>query len=203
MKSQKSTKLCSVCGVPLYRGKCPNDWRGIKKDKRLDYFMTGLVWLITVYAIYGIVYKSNVAKKQVISTKHKTLEVQKLPIPQLVPTPSPKSLGEQNRSIGNLNSSWVGKVSHYSRLGCLGCSKNLTMANGETLDDNRMTIAFNWLPLNTSVRVTNLDNGKSVIAIVTDTGGFNALNRIADLVPAVANALETKTDVSNVLIEKL
>ena len=98
---------------------------------------------------------------------------------------------------------WTGYVSHYSRSGCLGCSATLTMANGETLDDNRATIAFNWLPMNTRVRVTNTDNGKSIEAIVTDTGGFNRLNRIADLVPAVANYLETKTDRSLVIIEQL
>lgn len=98
---------------------------------------------------------------------------------------------------------WQGYVSHYSRAGCLGCSATLTMANGETLDDNRATIAFNWLPMNTRVRITNTDNGKSIEAVVTDTGGFNRLNRIADLVPAVANYLETKTDRSLVIIEQL
>jgi rare lipoprotein A (peptidoglycan hydrolase) len=108
------------------------------------------------------------------------------------------------KSQGTGNSvSWKGKVSHYSRSGCLGCSATLTMANGETLDDERLTIAFNKLPMNTQVRLTNLDNGKSVVATVTDTGGFEKLGRIADLVPAVARELETKTDVSDVLIERL
>lgn len=98
---------------------------------------------------------------------------------------------------------WTGKVSHYSVAGCLGCSPTLTMANGEVLSDSRATIAFNWLPMNTRVRVTNLDNGKSIEAIVTDTGGFNSLGRIADLTPAVSGYLETKTDVSEVKIEVL
>lgn len=105
--------------------------------------------------------------------------------------------------IATNSASWQGKVSHYSREGCLGCSATLTMANGQPLDDNAMTIAFNHLPMNTKVRLTNLDNGKSVIATVTDTGGFERLGRIADLVPAVKNALETKTDQSEVLIEQL
>lgn len=98
---------------------------------------------------------------------------------------------------------WTGKVSHYSRAGCLGCSANLTMANGQPLDDSKMTIAFNKLPLNTRVRLTNLDTGVSVEAVVTDTGGFERHGRIADLVPAVANALGTKTDLTNVQIEAI
>lgn len=99
--------------------------------------------------------------------------------------------------------SWLGKVSHYSRSGCLGCSTNMTMANGQPLDDSRATIAFNWLPMNSKVLITNLDNGKSIEAVVTDTGGFNALNRIADLTPAVSNYLGTITDVTNIKIQKL
>lgn len=112
------------------------------------------------------------------------------PIPTAVPTSAPARV-------------WVGKVSHYSVEGCLGCSPTLRMANGETLRDDRLTIAFNRLPLNTMVRVTNLNNGRSVEALVTDTGGFEKLGRIADLTPAVALYLETKTDVSNVKIEAL
>ncbi|MCG3176868.1 MAG: hypothetical protein MOGMAGMI_01832 [Candidatus Omnitrophica bacterium] len=125
----------------------------------------------------------------------------------LTATPTPTTTPIKPSPTPQVNASkrvsMTGKVSHYSRVGCLGCSATLTMANGESLDDNRLTIAFNKLPMNTQVRLTNLDNGKSVVATVTDTGGFEKLGRIADLVPAVAQALETKTDVSNVLIEEL
>ena len=116
--------------------------------------------------------------------------------PVMTASPTPQPTAKPTRT-------WKGKVSHYSVAGCLGCSPTLTMANGEKLDDNKMTIAFNWLPMNSRVRITNLDNGKSVVATVTDTGGFNRLGRIADLVPAVANELETKTDTSLVKIEAL
>lgn len=109
-----------------------------------------------------------------------------------IPTEVPAVSGE----------AWVGKVSHYSVSGCLGCSPTLTMANGEPLSDERATIAFNWLPMNTKVKVTNLDNGKSIEAVVTDTGGFNSLGRMADLTPAVYKYLETKTDITNVEIRK-
>jgi rare lipoprotein A (peptidoglycan hydrolase) len=98
-----------------------------------------------------------------------------------------------------------GRISHYSREGCLGCDPERIMANGEPLDDNRLTIAVppNTIPMNTQVLVTNQDNGKSVVALVTDTGGFTKYNRVADLTLAVGRALETKTDVSSVKIEIL
>lgn len=128
-------------------------------------------------------------------------EVQMVVTPTTTPEPTKKADVRESSQLGE--GKWVGKVSHYSRSGCLGCSKTLTMANGQPLDDEAMTIAFNWLPMNTRVRLTNIDTGASCEATVTDTGGFNRLNRIADLVPAVQRALGTKTDVTNVLIEKL
>lgn len=112
--------------------------------------------------------------------------------PSISPTPTPSAQISPKRVVGH--------VSHYSRAGCLGCSVNFTMANGETLNDDALTIAVppGWFPMNSIVKVTNLDNGKSVIAKVTDTGGFLKYNRIADLTLAVGKALETKTDVSEV-----
>ena len=99
---------------------------------------------------------------------------------------------------------WVGKVSYYSSGdGCIGCSENEIMANGQKFDENAMTLAFNYLPLNTEVRVTNLDNGANTIATVTDTGGFEAYGRIADLSKGLMVELNAFTDVSSIKIEVL
>jgi rare lipoprotein A (peptidoglycan hydrolase) len=98
------------------------------------------------------------------------------------------------RQEGNV---WYGKVSHYSRAGCIGCDPNFIMANGQPLDDNAFTIAFNHAKMNSRARVTNLDNGKSVIVDVTDTGGFEQYDRIADLTIAVGNAIGTKSNNHN------
>jgi len=84
---------------------------------------------------------------------------------------------------------WVGKASYYSWDGCVGCDPNRIMANGEVLDDNAYTVAFNELPLGTYVMVRNLANGQFVTAQVTDTGGFDKLDRIIDLTIAVKNAI--------------
>ena len=131
--------------------------------------------------------------------------------PEAKPTRRPKSafykkddtkVGQKVQKYAH-KSEWIGKVSTYSRKGCLGCSKTLTMANGEPLDDNRLTIAFNRLPLNTQVKITNLDTGASVIATVTDRGGFERHGRIADLTIATATAIGAKTDTSTIKIEPL
>jgi rare lipoprotein A len=62
-------------------------------------------------------------------------------------------------------------------------------ANGETFDTGKLTAAHRTLPFGTRVRVTNLDNGKSVVVRVNDRGPFVA-GRIIDLSPAAARKLE-------------
>ena len=85
--------------------------------------------------------------------------------------------------------SYIGIASFYSRAGCLGCSKTLTMANGQVLDDSGLTVAFNRAPKNTFVVVTNLKTGQSIQARVTDRGGFEKLGRIIDLTIATRDAI--------------
>lgn len=83
----------------------------------------------------------------------------------------------------------VGLASYYSRQGCLGCSSTLTMANGEQLNDDKLTVAYNHAPLNSMVKIGNLSNGKTVLAKVTDTGGFERHGRIVDLSVATRDAI--------------
>lgn len=53
-------------------------------------------------------------------------------------------------------------------------------ANGETYNQNAMTAAHKLLPFNTSIRVSNLDNGRSIVVRINDRGPFVA-NRVIDL----------------------
>lgn len=53
-------------------------------------------------------------------------------------------------------------------------------ANGERLHHDSMTCAHRTLPFGTLLRVTNIDNGKSVIVRVNDRGPY-VRNRIIDL----------------------
>jgi|TARA_B110000240_G_C13403350_1_gene411979 rare lipoprotein A len=77
----------------------------------------------------------------------------------------PGSLGYLEIGIA----SWYGKKFH-GRL----------TANGETYDMYNLTAAHKSLPLPTAVKVTNLDNGKSVQLRVNDRGPFHD-DRVIDL----------------------
>ena len=61
-------------------------------------------------------------------------------------------------------------------------------ANGESYDMHALSAAHKTLPLPTLVRVTNLENGRSVVVRVNDRGPF-VKNRLIDLSYAAAKAL--------------
>jgi rare lipoprotein A len=68
-----------------------------------------------------------------------------------------------------------------------------TTANGEAFDMDTMTAAHPTLPMPTLVRVTNLDNGRSVTLRVNDRGPFKA-GRIIDVSRRAAELLEFKNN---------
>ncbi len=73
--------------------------------------------------------------------------------------------------------SWYGEKFHGGRTSC-----------GEAYDMYKMTAAHKTLPLPTYLKVTNLDNQRSVIVRVNDRGPF-VKNRIIDLSYAAAHKL--------------
>ena len=62
-------------------------------------------------------------------------------------------------------------------------------ANGETYDGNQLTAAHKTLPMPVNVRVTNLDNGKSLVVRVNDRGPY-ARGRVIDLSRRAAELLD-------------
>jgi rare lipoprotein A len=64
----------------------------------------------------------------------------------------------------------------------------LKTANGEVFDMNRISAAHPTLPLPSMVRVTNLENGRSIVLRVNDRGPF-AGDRLIDLSRAAAREL--------------
>ncbi len=62
-------------------------------------------------------------------------------------------------------------------------------ASGEVFDENAMTAAHPTLPIPSMVRVTNLENGRTVMVRVNDRGPF-VDDRIIDLSKAAGAALE-------------
>lgn len=77
--------------------------------------------------------------------------------------------------------SWYGKDFH-----------NKKTANGEKYDMNTLTAAHRTLPLPSIVRVTNLENGRSLVLRVNDRGPY-AKNRIIDISKRGAQLLGYQT----------
>ena len=64
-------------------------------------------------------------------------------------------------------------------------------ASGERLDAVHATAAHRSLPLHSLVRVTNLSNGRSVVARITDRGPVSH-SRLIDVSPSAAAGLDMK-----------
>ena len=86
----------------------------------------------------------------------------------------PSAKGYKERGIA----SWYGAKFHGAKT-----------SSGEPYDMYAMTAAHKTLPLPTYARVTNLDNGKSVIVRINDRGPFKH-NRVMDLSYAAALKLD-------------
>jgi len=93
------------------------------------------------------------------------------PVPALPSSPAAPAQAAQNQA-GEIER---GRVSLY---GADFAGK--TTANGETFNPDGLTMAHRTLPFGTRVRVTNLENQRSVVVTVNDRGPFVA-GRIADL----------------------
>ena len=76
-------------------------------------------------------------------------------------------------------------------------------ANGETYDQNKMTAAHRTLPFGTRVRVTNLENDRSVELRINDRGPF-VEGRIIDVSYRAARELDfVKAGLVKVRVEVL
>ena len=78
----------------------------------------------------------------------------------------------------------VGIASYYGHV-----HQGRRMANGQRFDESKLTAASRMLPLGTRVKVTSLQNQKSVIVTITDRGPA-VKTRVIDLSTAAARALE-------------
>jgi rare lipoprotein A len=78
-----------------------------------------------------------------------------------------------------------------------------TTASGAKFDMNQMTAAHRSLPLGSNVRVTNLDNGRSVEVVINDRGPYVG-SRVIDLSHAAARRLQMEQEgIAPVRIEQL
>ena len=66
--------------------------------------------------------------------------------------------------------------------------KGARTASGEHMSPTQLTAAHRTLPFGTMVRVTNNNNGRSIVVRINDRGPFVS-GRVIDLSPAAAQAL--------------
>lgn len=79
------------------------------------------------------------------------------------------------RQVGT--ASWYGPGFHGKRT-----------ASGERFDQNALTAAHRKLPLGSEVKVTNLDNGRSIVVEINDRGPYKK-GRVIDLSKGAARKL--------------
>ncbi len=111
-----------------------------------------------------------------------------------------KSLPDKNTvevaKSDNLEYYETGKASFYG-----GKWHGRKTANGEIFDTYTMTAAHKTLPFGTKVKVTNLNNGKSVVVRINNRGPY-VKGRVIDLSTAAFGAIESlNTGVTSVKLE--
>ena len=87
-------------------------------------------------------------------------------------------------TFGGAGGSETGKASYYGDR-----HHGQRTANGERFDQNALTAAHRTLPFGTRVRVTNLNNERSVVLRINDRGPF-VRGRVIDVSRAAAVRLD-------------
>ncbi len=91
-----------------------------------------------------------------------------------------------------------GKASYYARK-----FHGRKMADGTRMDANANVAASKTLPLGTTAKVTNVENGKSATVEIRDRGPY-VDGRIVDVSPKVAEKLDMKEDgVTDVVVKPI
>ncbi len=112
------------------------------------------------------------------------------PTPKPAPSPPDDLDGAKPVSTEIGLASWYGPPYH-----------NRQAADGSIFDQNALTAAHRTLPMGTTVRVTNITNGASVVVKITDRGPF-VTNRILDLSLAAAKSIDVyRAGVAKVRVE--
>jgi rare lipoprotein A len=119
-----------------------------------------IVWLILIFILTGCATARTAPAPTLASRPRAAL-----------PAPRPGAFEQTGEA------SWYGPQHHGKRT-----------ASGETYDMHKLTAAHRTLPLGTRVRVTNLDNGRTVEVRINDRGPF-APGRVLDLSYAAARHL--------------
>ena len=110
------------------------------------------------------------------------------PPPPTVATPVPAAPAPPSSGETTIEARQRGRISMYGN-----DFAGKKTASGEPFDPAALTMAHRTLPFGTRVRVTNLENHRSVEVVVNDRGPFVS-GRIADLSEAAARRLGMVAD---------
>lgn len=126
----------------------------------------------------------------------------KSPEPNIKQTKTKDSLeimyNDKNYRVDKKAKVEIGNASYYAN-----CMNGRHTASGEICDLSHYTAAHRSLPFGTMVRVTMLQNGKSVIVKINDRGPY-VKGRVTDLSLAAARKIELiHRGIAKVKIEKL
>lgn len=94
---------------------------------------------------------------------------------------------QQKKDLGLSAYTETGKASYYADK-----HQSMKTANGEIYDHKLSTAAHKTLPFGTKVKVTNIENGKSVVVKINDRGPF-IKGRIIDLSRSAFNSIASKS----------
>lgn len=145
----------------------------LKSQRQMALLGTGLFAALSLGLGTALLHESSAP--DVVKLGTGSASVESMPVTELepvaaVPEPQESSLG-------------TGEASYYGE----ELAGNLT-ANGEVFDPQQLTAAHRTLPLGSEVRVTNPDNGESVIVRINDRGPYHG-NRVIDLSYAAAREI--------------
>lgn len=105
----------------------------------------------------------------------------------------------ENNDKAKVTKTEHGKASWYE----IKCNGGTHTASGIPLENHAMTAAHKTLPMGTKVRVTNKNNGKSVVLKITDRGPY-IKGRVIDVTKGAAKKLDfIKSGVVNCKVEVL
>ena len=96
------------------------------------------------------------------------------------------SFGQKSAGTDKKQKATTGTCSFYAK-----SLEGAKTATGEVFHHNGMSAASNLFKLNTWVRITNLQNGKSILVRINDrmSKGMEAIGRVADLTRNAAQQL--------------
>ena len=129
--------------------------------------------------------KANLAKPQHKTTRMAVRPTFRASAPRVRPRFA--LAGPPDRYVGQARSPHAAQVGRAAWYG--GHHLGLRTASGAALDSIHPTAAHRSLPLNSLARVTNMNNGRSVIVVVNDRGPTSP-SLIIDLSPRAAQALD-------------